>query len=179
MKKLCVFLLSVLMVCVLCACTDTGGIYTVEKNGNTFEVDRINGTIFDGTYTYQYNFMGDADDYSFDVTYPDGVTYYWDYAGGVGQGGWSDDYDDALYVDGAVLCEVVAENALPPIGSWKIIVPALLIIIGVLNAVVPQTAWRLEYGWRYKNAEPSDTALVLNRIGGIIAIVIGGVILVL
>ena len=177
MKKLLVMLLSALMLLSLCACSDTGGVYTVEMAGKTFEVDTVNSTIFDGTHTYQYTFMGDAESYSFDVTYPNGSTYYWDYSGSVGHGGWSEDYDEDLYVDGDTLCEVVAEKAPTPIGSWKIIVPVLLMLIGGLNAAAPRAAWQLEYGWRYKNAEPSPAALTLNRVGGIIAAIIGVVIL--
>lgn len=177
MKKLLVMLLSALMLLSLCACSDTGGVYTVEKDGKTFEVDTVNSTIFDGTHTYQYTFMGDADDYSFDVTYPSGATYYWDYSGGAGHGGWSDDYDEKLYVDGGTLCAVVAEKAPTSIGSWEIVVPALLIILGILNVAAPRAAWQLEYGWRYKDAEPSDTALAFNRIVGIIVTILGVVIL--
>ncbi|MGN0250750.1 MAG: DUF6199 family natural product biosynthesis protein [Oliverpabstia sp.] len=45
--------------------------------------------------------------------------------------------------------------------------------MGAFNTAAPSVAWYLEYGWRYKNAEPSDLALGLNRVGGIIAIIVG------
>ncbi len=53
----------------------------------------------------------------------------------------------------------------------------LLMIIGLFNLISPQTGWYLSYGWRFKDAEPSDAALVMARIGGGIAILIGVILL--
>ena len=47
----------------------------------------------------------------------------------------------------------------------------LLILVGIFNIALPDVAWYLQYGWRYKDAEPSDAALVFNRIGGVAAII--------
>lgn len=52
---------------------------------------------------------------------------------------------------------------------------ALLLAVGIFNTAAPQTAWWLEYGWRFKDAEPSDLALGANRILGVVLIFIGGV----
>ncbi len=41
-----------------------------------------------------------------------------------------------------------------------------------------RTVWYLSYGWRYKDAQPSDAALVIGRISGIAALVIGIVMLI-
>ena len=53
----------------------------------------------------------------------------------------------------------------------------LLMIIGLFNLISPRTGWYLSYGWRFKDAEPSDAALVMARIGGGIAILIGVILL--
>jgi hypothetical protein len=53
------------------------------------------------------------------------------------------------------------------------LVPILFIIIGVLNVLFPRMAWYFNAGWQFKNAEPSTAALVVARIGGVIAIIIG------
>jgi hypothetical protein len=58
------------------------------------------------------------------------------------------------------------------------IVPIIFIIVGALNVIYPRAAWYMKYGWQFKNAEPSDAAIIMIRIGGIIAIVIGIFILV-
>lgn len=50
---------------------------------------------------------------------------------------------------------------------------SILLAAGALLAVVPWAAWMLAYGWRFKDAEPSDFALAANRILGVTLIVIG------
>ena len=49
----------------------------------------------------------------------------------------------------------------------------VIILIGIFNLADPYRAWYLRYGWRYKDAEPSDAALLTTQIGGGIAIVLG------
>jgi uncharacterized membrane protein YidH (DUF202 family) len=53
------------------------------------------------------------------------------------------------------------------------LVPILFIIIGILNVVFPKLTWYMRVGWQFKNAEPSEYALIIARIGGVIAIVVG------
>lgn len=53
------------------------------------------------------------------------------------------------------------------------LIPILFIVIGVLNVLFPRASWFMKYGWQYKNAEPSQAALVFSRIGGVIAIIVG------
>lgn len=44
----------------------------------------------------------------------------------------------------------------------------VFIILGILTAIFPEYAWYLSRGIWYKDSEPSDFALILTRIGGII-----------
>ena len=53
----------------------------------------------------------------------------------------------------------------------------LLFLIGIVDLVAPEAAWYLGGGWKFKDAEPSDAALVLTRIGGGICILIGFIML--
>ncbi|MOA41223.1 hypothetical protein D3C78_1631650 [compost metagenome] len=54
----------------------------------------------------------------------------------------------------------------------------LIILIGLLNIFFPSFAWFLKHGWAVDGeSEPSEAFLILTRIGGIIAIVIGVVLL--
>ena len=48
-----------------------------------------------------------------------------------------------------------------------------LFVIGVVNAVSPETGWHMSEGWKFKDAEPSEAALLWGRIGGIVSSVIG------
>ncbi|WP_336774682.1 DUF6199 family natural product biosynthesis protein [Paenibacillus sp. MMO-58] len=53
------------------------------------------------------------------------------------------------------------------------LVGVIFIVLGILNLLYPRAGWYMQYGWRFKNAEPSDASLVMGRISGIIGIVIG------
>ena len=43
----------------------------------------------------------------------------------------------------------------------------MALITGLVGIVSPKTIWYLQTGWKYKNAEPSNVALFMHRIGGI------------
>ena len=53
----------------------------------------------------------------------------------------------------------------------------VMLILGVVNAISPETGWRMSEGWKYKDVEPSEAALLWGRIGGIVCIIIGFVII--
>lgn len=48
-----------------------------------------------------------------------------------------------------------------------------LTIFGIIITIYPYFGWYLSIGWQFQNAEPSDFALTMQRIGGFIASVIG------
>lgn len=50
----------------------------------------------------------------------------------------------------------------------KLLVFIILTIIGLINIFSPETAWYINCGWRYKNAEPSELALNVNMVSGFI-----------
>ncbi|GAA0340953.1 hypothetical protein GCM10008931_35650 [Oceanobacillus oncorhynchi subsp. oncorhynchi] len=52
------------------------------------------------------------------------------------------------------------------------IVCALLIIYGLVSIFSPRTAWKLSLGWQLKDAEPSHSALIANRVGGVFMVII-------
>ncbi len=59
-------------------------------------------------------------------------------------------------------------------GFARILFGLLALAAGVLSLINPRMAWTiLEGGWRYKNVEPSDAYLVFSRIGGVVLIVVG------
>ena len=183
MKKTAIFCLAVLLALTMCACSPagSGSTYTVTKNGTDYTVDQENGTISDGVNTYQFTVSGNTSAYGINITYPDGSTYSWHTQAnsngtGFGSGGWSDDYDADRYVSGDELCDILVVGA-PQ--ARKTINPLclLLLAVGLFNILSPRTAWDLSSGWKYKDAEPSDTALGIARLGGIICCLIGGVML--
>lgn len=171
MRKVYVFLLSLLLVFSLCACSaeENPNVRTVSVDGVVFTVDVEQGTITDGRCTYQFTVSGS----STNITYPDGSTYYWTQNEHFGHGGWSADYDANRYVDGDTLCDVLSKTVPVSRSSEKpVLIILLLLVVGVFNAAAPQASWYLEYGWRFRDAEPSELALGVNRIIGIVCIVI-------
>lgn len=176
MKKR-VIVLVIMMMLSLCACSTAETVYTVVKDDVSYVVDRENQTISDGTHTYQYEFSGNTSNYNIDIVYPNGSTYWFNQSDFSGYGGWSDDYDEEKYVDGDTLCDVLLEKTPKEVHFEKYFAVILFAAVGIFQIASPYTAWYLGYGWRYKNAEPSDTALVVNRVMGVFAVIIAIILL--
>ena len=185
-KRILTLALLLTLTLALCACApkDSGSPYTVEKYGATYTVDKKNSTISDGEYTYSYTMTGGYGGYKITITYPNGSTYWSDVnnSGSIitSAGGWSDNYDETKYVRGDILVDVLETKATRQREKGNnIFLAIILMAVGAFNAAVPQAAWFLKYGWRFKNAEPSDLALGINRGIGIAAVVIGLIMLII
>ena len=179
MKKLLLLLVSVVLLLSLCACSEANEPYTVKEGWRTLEINPGACTISDETNIYEYTISGDSPSYSITITYPDGSTYYESYresSSGTTSvtAGWSDDYSEYRYVKGSILCDVLKDELPHPtrfaLNFWAI----LIIGLGAVDVVNPRIGWWLAIGWRFKDAEPSNLALNLNRVGGAICI-IGGI----
>jgi hypothetical protein len=48
----------------------------------------------------------------------------------------------------------------------------LLFVLGLINIFAPYVGWYMTEGWKFKDAEPSDAALLLYRIGGVIGVIV-------
>lgn len=171
MKRFCLLVTALLLV-LLCACgeKEDPNVYDVTYEGKTYTVDLNDRTISFDDVVCSFELSGS----DFRVTYPDGSSYWWSQSGNFGHGGWSDDYDEDRYVSGDVLWSVLGR---PSQGTEERgghpLVGLLLLAIGVFHTASPRTGWYLSYGWRYKDAEPSDAALAAGRLGGVACIVIG------
>lgn len=173
MKRVWAFLVVLLLVCSFFGCAKQETSFTVTKNGTQYHVNTQEMTVSDGFNTYPYEFSGDASSFRITIIYPNGASYWYSQSGGMGQGGWSEAYDETAYVSGDILVDVVREIAAERANPGRIAAGLFLTILGILDTAFPKLSWYLGYGWRYKNAEPSDAALIFSRVGGVIAIVIG------
>lgn len=63
--------------------------------------------------------------------------------------------------------------------SLLILAGILIIGLGLFHLLSPRTAWRWEVGWKFKDAEPSDAALMFHRITGVMLIIAAIVIMVI
>ena len=150
--------------------------YEVEKDGVCFTIDTEKKTLSAEGQTYGYQIQGTRTT----ITYPNGATYWWTQNGMFGSGGWSDDYDETLYLSGDTLLEVLEkEQPKEPsrLGGWKYLFVLIFAGLGIFNIVAPQVSWQISYGWRYKNAEPSDLALAVGRVSGGIGIIVAIILL--
>lgn len=176
MKRTRVLILLLLAAFLMFGCAQTQSVYTVDVSYNgvdmEFTVDTENGTITDGEHVYTYDWDGSDSDHNATITYPNGATYYESMSGGVGNMGWSVGYDPDTYVDGDTLIYVLSVSA-PEEPSGNPVVGLILIALGAFYTFAPHAAWYLSYGWRFKDAEPSDAALIISRISGVAVAVFG------
>lgn len=177
MKRYGIILMVLLLTMAMIGCAARETTYTVTRNGIEFAVDSTQKTISQGDHVYHYTFSGDTSSFKVTITYPDGSSYWCNQSDSSGQSGWSNDYREDKYVSGDTLVEVLREKAPRQTNSGKVVGGLLLMGLGLFDCIVPQVSWYLGYGWRYKNAEPSDAALVFARIGGGIAVIAGIVLL--
>ena len=54
----------------------------------------------------------------------------------------------------------------------SIFIGIMCIIAGLINVKFPGFVWFLSTGWQFSNAEPSDVALVINRVLGYFLLIV-------
>lgn len=173
MKKLFIFLTTIILSILLCSCSDSQKKkqYTVQQGDTIFTIDTENETISNGNTLYHYTVSTTVSGYRLEITYPDNSTYWWETTSSGGYGGWSDDYDENRYVSGALLCEMLELNPAATSIHKNMFLILLLLVIGLFHLISPRRAWYLEHGWWYKDAEPSDVALGAHRLIGVVALI--------
>jgi len=149
-------------------------VYDVDYNGTTYTVNQNDRTISFNDHVCHFEITNNVNGVHFKVTYPDGSSFWKRWTGNAGYGGWSDDYDETRYVSGDTLWKVLEldhANDRNNSGHWFFGI--LLAGLGIFQTASPRTAWWLSHGWRFRDAEPSDLALGLGRVGGVVLIIIG------
>ena len=190
MKRTVALLLLVVMVITLSACS-TGPrgteFQTVEHNGNivilTFDYDektisasnKWNDTgKVNEVYRYEY------DGGNITITYPNGAVWIESPTSTGAAISWDDNYDPQRYIEGDVFAMYLNRAYMSPqiregivgIGFACLIMAA----VGVVMFVVPEELIEMKYGWRFKNAEPTEFAVWEVRIGGIVVVIVAVVI---
>ena len=148
----------------------------VVIDGKEVIISTENSTLTHGDDTYYYSTNHDLTQIT--ITYPNGAvytkTYYDEYSS---SGGWNSidmgSVEDLGYIDENVLVDIIKDNNKSFQISENFVLSFLLLLAGLFAAIFPYTAWYISYGWRYKDAEPSDIALFFERIGGIVLIIVG------
>lgn len=177
MKRSILIIFSVIVLLFQTACSSqevsNPNVYTVTKNGVDYTVDNENKTITDEENIYYFTVNNDK----ITIIYPDGSSYGWTRTENGGYGGYSLDYDEEKYIAGNVLYDILIDgnpdrNSRTITNSGNVFAAIILIIFGIWNLISPESLWYLNHGWKYKNAEPSEIALAVGRVGGIVALVV-------
>ena len=201
MKRTVALLLLVVMVITLSACS-TGPkgpeFQTVEHNGNivilTFDYDEKTISVGSSLYNTVYGPDGepiweedrkDIYRYEYDggnitITYPNGAVWIEAPTSTGAAISWDDNYDPQRYIEGDVFAMYLNRAYMSPqiregivgIGFACLIMAA----VGVVMFVVPEELIEMKYGWRFKNAEPTEFAVWEVRIGGIVVVIVAVVI---
>ena len=169
-----------LMLLLLCGCGKTAeeadGTRSVKVYGETYTVNDGEGTVSDGKYEYGFAVSANG---KVTLSYPDGSSYWWQANESSGYGGWSDDYEtrDPGYADGDKLYAAVTSTAKQRGGIGGSPIFAILLIgFGAVYAIAPETMWRMKFGWKLKDAEPSEASLTVTRALGIVFL-LGGILI--
>lgn len=175
MKKMIIALLCFILVISLSGCrqekSSDSQIKTINKNGVNYVIDTEQCTIRDNQQTYSYV----IDKAETTIKYSDGQSYTWKESEDMGMGIASPDFDYSTHVDPDILIDVIDEvyHVNNKQNSKNAVLGVILLIAGIIDAIWAERIWFFHWGWRYKNAEPSDLAIGVYRIGGIIAAMIG------
>ena len=172
MKYFRLLLPLLLFALLLSGCTGEPQPYEYTSGEYTVTVDPINQTITGNgqVYTYTVERTQVADWY--EITFPDGSSYWWSDSGQFGNGGWSDDFDTDNWGYAEFLVDALKQSA-PREKQGSVGIGFLLICLGALNFFLPEMSFHFGYGWRFKNAEPSEGYLTFTRISGAIIAVAG------
>jgi hypothetical protein len=163
-------LILIILIIPLCSCTaQNNDTYTVTFNAETFFVDTVNQEISFKGQLYKFVIQGNT----ITITYPDGSEYWRTQQDNTSFGGWSDDYNENSYISGDTLINVLSDRLPSNRPQKNYIPPIIALAIGIWSIISPSSSWYLSDGWKYKNAEPSEVALTLIRIAGLIAILAG------
>ena len=199
MKRTVALLLLVVMVITLSACsTSPRGteVQMIEDNGNivmlTFNYDEktisAGSSLFtvydpDGELVWEED-CKDIYRYEYDggnitITYPNGAVWIESPTSTGAAISWDDNYDPQRYIEGDVLARYLEEAHRPRSREGIVGIGFACLImatVGVVMFVVPEELIEMKYGWRFKNAEPTEFAVWEVRIGGIVVVIVAVVI---
>lgn len=146
--------------------------YEVASLWGVVTIDPEAGTLSCGGDVYAYEISGAKTSTSTTIRYPNGATYYRSDHGMTANSGSSENYDESRYIPGDVLISLL-EREYPQEKKGTPFLGLVCIAMGIWGVAKPESLWYLGHGWRYRNAEPSDAALFVERLGGALGIIVG------
>ena len=149
----------------------------VEVDGHALVVDFQAGTITGEGEVYSFAIQGD----SIRIDYPNGVYFVRTGSATAGYGPVDQPFSTAGYLSEDTLFKALEGGDTE--GGWRpgsyAPLALLLLPLGIFSLAKPERAWYVSWGWRYKNAEPSDGALLAQRLEGVVLTAAGILVIVL
>lgn len=198
MKRVRIFAVLCLVILLFSGCDLFRESYYKISDRRTYTIHPSKHTISFAGAEYKYRIIGDWEDFTILIYYPDGnvyteygrdgkkleSTYRRQYQSVVG---WVFSiYSgmtvftspvDTFDIPGAELAALVYDE-IPEDDKNPLVIPGLaLILLGVANIFWPKVFWFFRYGRNVRDMELSDLALNFHTYGGLAAIVIGIVLL--
>lgn len=169
-------LAAIAIILTFTGCAKAPLISTADGKTLIFEDDNRTFKYIDEVYHYR---VADNDIY---ITYPNGYIYSqninsnaaaksWDIPAGMPEISSAEEigYIDENYLVDAILKHMRLKSEKSTTGIFAIIIAAA---VGLWGIISPGSLWYVSYGWRYKNAQPTQAAIILNRIAGVILLII-------
>lgn len=158
---------------VLSGCSETvREPYEYTFSGKTITVYPETNTITDGLDVYTYDIEQTQTRTHYVIHYPNGATFNWTSTEYGGSGGWSDDYNEILYIRGNVLISAL-EQSQPRQRVGNVGLGLLLMGMGAVNFFAPEFVFYFSRGWMYRDAEPSDAYITWTKVCGAVAAIVG------
>lgn len=174
-KIIALFIMAALL---LTGCAPSSGEHVVQIDGVELRVNAELGRVTDGKHAYRYT----QSEGEITVVYPNGVTYTQvSHDHGVADNIHGDGDVSGYLEPGVVFAAIERRSGGIELDGGSVLTILLGIVVfglGLWSVTSPESVWMLENGWRFENAEPSDLALALNKVGGVVAM-IGGTIMVI
>ena len=191
-RKIAIVLLAVmLLTLVACQRAPKGSdILTVEKDGKklfvifkyeeqTISVGETLSTVYgpDGELIWEEDrkdrYRYEYDDGDITIVYPNGATWWTSSTAG----GWDDDYDPERYIDGDILARQLTQAYQYSRKNWDPVLVVgffslIIIVVSILDIKHPDILHRMRYGLWVQNAEPTEFALTISRLCGVVTIVL-------
>ena len=153
----------------------------MEVEGQSAVVRFDQGTLSSGTieageneYAFAYDMSG-----ALTIRYPNGSVFTLVNGGAAASLEYDgEEFRSKGYLDGLSLVwglESALEQARGTSGknSPSPLLAMVLSSLGLWNLLAPRSVWYLSSGWRYKNVEPSDGAIIVYRLGGVALLFFG------
>ena len=182
--RISLFLLIAILLLALCGCStyhtpEADSVNSQMVMGPSYVLYFNQETILYNGTTYHYSVSRNGDNVSFTITYPNGGLYYSNQSGNSITSGGNKDYDENTYVSGETLVEILrshyyVSHTSPIFGN--ILIFLICLGVGGFHAFFPKDGWYLAHAlraWQYESIEPSESGLLITRIGGVIVMIIG------